>query len=223
MPELLQDPVCGMWVNEDTAAARIALDDELILFCAAGCHRAYLRDPGRYAGAAGSATRGVLPRTGAAARIERRCAVCGDAALVGVTDEQHIGRRTIDECVALVRAEWRHRLGHRAYAREHPARLIRTVLVYALVPDSPVRQIAIQEELILEVARLRADGLSRAQMRRELYHLFHAAAKVVAGSDLEPVSAAEMVEALDRLFHEATDREWPQALTCTAVAGSIMD
>lgn len=50
-----------------------------------------------------------------------------------------------------------------------------------------------------------------------------AAEKVVAGSGLEPVSAAQMVEALDRLFHEATDREWPQALACTAVAGSIMD
>ena len=137
MPELLQDPVCGMWVNDDTAAARIALDDELILFCAAGCHSAYLRDPRRYAGAAGSATRGVLPGTGAAARIERRCAACGDAALVGVTEQQHIGRRTIDECVALVRAEWRHRLGHRAYAREHPARLIRTVLVYGSHAGQP--------------------------------------------------------------------------------------
>lgn len=82
---------------------------------------------------------------------------------------------------------------------------------------------AIQEELTLEVARLRADGLSRAQLRRSLYQLFHAAEKVVAGSGLEPVSAARMVEALDRLFHEATDREWPQALACAAVAGSIMD
>jgi len=121
--------------------------------------------------------------------------------LLGAESGMRIGRHTVEACAALVRMEWR-RLGHRAYGRDDSMRLIRTILVYAMLPESAVRRIALEQGLVLEIARLRAEGLSRARSGRELYHLLLAAQKVVSKSGLPEVEAAAMIEALDRGFHD---------------------
>lgn len=42
------DPVCGMSVNPEHAAATAEHDGQTYFFCAAGCRKAFLADPGRY-------------------------------------------------------------------------------------------------------------------------------------------------------------------------------
>ena len=212
MAERLLDPVCGMLVNVESAAARLDYAGERYLFCAAGCRDVFLRDPGRYVNAQATA---AAVRAEEAHREEQRCDTCGQTAAVLLeAGSASVGARTIDECVALIRSEWRHRLGHRAYRRDHSMRLIRTILVYALLPESAVRRVALEQELLMEIARLRAEGLNRAQVRRELYHLLLAAEKVVAKSGLPEVEAAPMIEALDRGFHDAVmERPVPSTST----------
>ncbi len=215
MADRLLDPVCGMLVSVESAAARLDYNGDRYLFCAAGCRDVFLRDPARYLDADGAAARAAAAMREEEARLEQqRCDACGQtAAVLQEAASGRVGIRTIDECVALIRAEWRRRLGHRAYARDHSMRLIRTILVYALLPESAVRRIALEQELVLEVARLRAEGLNRAQVGRELYHLLLAAEKVVAKSGLPEVEAAAMIEALDRGLHD-------MVMECTVPGGT---
>ena len=42
--ETLRDPVCGMKVKEDSAH-RASFDDEIVVFCSAGCRDRFLEDP----------------------------------------------------------------------------------------------------------------------------------------------------------------------------------
>ncbi|HUG42253.1 MAG TPA: hypothetical protein VMM12_17440 [Longimicrobiales bacterium] len=96
------------------------------------------------------------------------------------TVQERIGDLPVDEFTALVRTRWRRRLGRRAYLREHSTRLIRALAANALEPASPIRLVVLEEELTLEVARLRADRLNRPRVRRELYHLARVTAEVLA-------------------------------------------
>jgi hypothetical protein len=48
------------------------------------------------------------------------------------------------------------------------------------------------------VGRLRAEGLNRPHIQRELYHLSRAAADVLLGAGLERVATARMIETIDR-------------------------
>lgn len=107
-----------------------------------------------------------------------------------------MGDLTMPEYATMVRHIWRHRLGRRAYGREHSARLIRALALHAVKPESPVASIAVEEELTREVARLRADGLNRAQVQRELYHLFRAASDVLVRAGLPVRETAAMIELL---------------------------
>lgn len=45
-----KDPVCGMSVDPDHAAARAEHEGRTFYFCSEGCRRAFLADPGRYTG-----------------------------------------------------------------------------------------------------------------------------------------------------------------------------
>lgn len=42
------DPVCDMWVDPATAPARSEHEGRVIHFCAAGCKRAFDKDPQRF-------------------------------------------------------------------------------------------------------------------------------------------------------------------------------
>jgi YHS domain-containing protein len=44
-PTTTTDPVCGMTVDRDTAAASTELDGETYYFCSTGCLRSFLADP----------------------------------------------------------------------------------------------------------------------------------------------------------------------------------
>lgn len=43
-----KDPVCGMNVDESTAAAKLDYKGTVYYFCAPGCLQAFVREPKRY-------------------------------------------------------------------------------------------------------------------------------------------------------------------------------
>jgi Cu+-exporting ATPase len=50
---MAKDPVCGMTVDENKAAATATHQGSTYYFCAAGCKSAFEKDPGKYLGAKG--------------------------------------------------------------------------------------------------------------------------------------------------------------------------
>jgi len=48
------DPVCGMQVEEDKAAATAEHEGKQYYFCSQGCRESFVKDPGRYVHAQGS-------------------------------------------------------------------------------------------------------------------------------------------------------------------------
>jgi YHS domain-containing protein len=44
-----QDPVCGMTVDEETAAGQSEYEGETYYFCSPGCKQAFDADPEKYA------------------------------------------------------------------------------------------------------------------------------------------------------------------------------
>ena len=50
MPNLLQDPVCGMAISLGDAVASATLEERRFHFCCPGCHAAFLDTPHRYIG-----------------------------------------------------------------------------------------------------------------------------------------------------------------------------
>jgi len=42
------DPVCGMQVEEDKAAATAEHEGKRYYFCSQGCQESFVKDPGRY-------------------------------------------------------------------------------------------------------------------------------------------------------------------------------
>lgn len=48
MAETVVDPVCGMEVHPDSAAASEEHDGVTFYFCSEGCHRSFVADPHHY-------------------------------------------------------------------------------------------------------------------------------------------------------------------------------
>jgi Cu+-exporting ATPase len=48
MTDTVKDPVCGMEIQPNEAAATEQHDGQVFYFCSEGCHRAFLADPHRY-------------------------------------------------------------------------------------------------------------------------------------------------------------------------------
>ena len=46
-----KDPVCGMDIDPDTAAARMEHEGKTYYFCSQACHDKFMADPKRYIGA----------------------------------------------------------------------------------------------------------------------------------------------------------------------------
>lgn len=191
------DPVCVMAVNSDDAPARTSHEGVRYHFCSPGCRNRFVRDPLRYLGDGADSPPGRVSSVATAAHDPRACPECGTTVEPG-GETPVLGSLTMREYATMVRHLWRHRLGRRAYEREHSAQLIRALALHALKPESPVASIAVEEELSREVARLRAGGLNRAQVQRELYHLSRAASEVLIRAGLPARQTAAMIELLDR-------------------------
>ncbi len=194
------DPVCGMTVHVDSAPARASHQGARYHFCSSACRDRFVQDPPRYLGE-GIESPAEEATVGSAAEAEARgtrpCPECGTN-VEPIGDAPFLGQLTMTEYATMVRHTWRRRLGRRAYGREHSARLIRALALHALKPESPVARITVEEELTREVARLRADGLNRAQVQREFYHLSRAASDVLVRAGLPTRQTATMIETLDR-------------------------
>lgn len=48
MTDLVKDPVCGMDIDPENAAAQEDHDGRTFYFCSAQCHAAFLDEPHRY-------------------------------------------------------------------------------------------------------------------------------------------------------------------------------
>ena len=48
MPGIVIDPVCGMEIRPEDAAASEEHDGHTFYFCSEACHRTFLADPHRY-------------------------------------------------------------------------------------------------------------------------------------------------------------------------------
>ena len=44
------DPVCGMTIDQEQAAAMATYQGQTYYFCAAGCKKAFEKDPAKYVG-----------------------------------------------------------------------------------------------------------------------------------------------------------------------------
>ncbi|NIW36066.1 MAG: hypothetical protein GWN32_05905 [Gemmatimonadetes bacterium] len=118
---------------------------------------------------------------------------------------------SLQEFETLVRNEWRRRLrrrlGKSAYRRRHPRAFIRALIVYALAPDSPVRDRIVDELLWKEVAELEAWGFSRRRIEGELLRLSQAIWDVLSRSDLEFDRSSTLMERIDQKILSAL--AWP--------------
>lgn len=45
---MAKDPVCGMTVAEDQAAAKVEYRGQTYYFCSSGCHKAFTAEPAKY-------------------------------------------------------------------------------------------------------------------------------------------------------------------------------
>jgi P-type Cu+ transporter len=48
-PEMVEDPVCGMRIDPDDAAATAEHEGKLYYFCSETCHEAFVANPATYA------------------------------------------------------------------------------------------------------------------------------------------------------------------------------
>ena len=48
MADKVKDPVCGMEIRPEDAAATEVHEGRMFYFCSAGCHAAFVKDPHRY-------------------------------------------------------------------------------------------------------------------------------------------------------------------------------
>lgn len=48
MADLVRDPVCGMEIRREDAAASEVHEGRTFYFCSAACHEAFVKDPHRY-------------------------------------------------------------------------------------------------------------------------------------------------------------------------------
>jgi Cu+-exporting ATPase len=49
----VRDPVCGMMIDKNSAAAQSKYEGETYYFCSTACRDAFLKDPGKYTEAGG--------------------------------------------------------------------------------------------------------------------------------------------------------------------------
>lgn len=136
------------------------------------------------------------------------CPFCGTETEIERNGLPAFGSLSPGELETLVRNEWRRRLGREAYRRPHPGSLVRTLIMYALDPDDPVRDAAVDDALWREVAALEVWGLGRGRMWGELLRLSQAMWDVLSWSELEFDRSRTLMERVDRKVHDTLG--WPE-------------
>ncbi len=136
------------------------------------------------------------------------CPFCGLETDIERELDPELGPVSVDELETLVRNEWRHRLGPPAYAREHSRTIIRALIVYALVPESPVRATVLQQLIWWELVTLGAMGMSRESIDREFSELAQAVRNVLGRAGLDGSRASVLAQHIDRKLQQAL--EWPE-------------
>jgi hypothetical protein len=137
-----------------------------------------------------------------------RCPACGTDTAVERSAEPEIGGLSVDEVETLARNEWRRRVGPEAYRRPHRREFVRSLLVFSLNPESPVRRLVLEEALWEEVASLEAWGLSRRDAEVELYRLAHALWTVLEKTEMSEDRRRELMLRMDDRIR--AELGWPE-------------
>lgn len=137
------------------------------------------------------------------------CPACATTAAASRTLEPGIGDLSLDELETLTRNEWRRRLGEEAYRRPHRRRFVRSLLVYGLKPESPVRRSILEDALWNEMAALEVWGLSRRDAEVELYRLVRALWTVLGKTGVPQEWRRALTRRMDDWMR--TELGWPAA------------
>lgn len=149
-----------------------------------------------------------------AARLETpvattACPLTGrETALERVPDPE-FGAVSLDELETLARNEWRRRLGPDAYRREHSSAVVRALLVYALAPESPVREMIVRQLVLWELSALGGWGLGRAAVRHEFQALADAIRSTLYRTTAAEESARRLAEAVELKLAEVVGWDEP--------------
>jgi hypothetical protein len=130
-------------------------------------------------------------------RTSTRCPYCRSDTSIERELDPELGAVSLDELETLVRNEWRRRLGPSSYEREHSRTIIRALIVYALAPGSPVREIVARQLIWWELVTLGAWGLSRAAIQREFGELRRAVGDVLTRAGLDRAKVQRLTESID--------------------------
>lgn len=183
---IVRDPVCGMRFPPEQAAVTMMLKpyDSIFHFCSESCRAAFVTDPVRYLDLRRRTATSDPEESGAGAGLEsaspalldpvpgeRVCPYCHDTTEVDRGTGVSIEGIRLHELEALVRSEWRRRLGSESYHRRHPEQLIRALALYALIPNSPVLAGELESSIWDVVAELAGETKSRTEVQSELGEL----------------------------------------------------
>lgn len=185
----VRDPVCGMRFSPKKAATTTTLGGHTYHFCSASCRDAFVADPERHLDEGRSRP---VPTNGAPIRDRSpadvpvpnepaqiatdegpggTCPYCHEATVAGRSPGLGVEGIRLHELEALVRNEWRRRLGPDSYHRRHPPGLIRAVAFCAIHPGSKVLEDALESLIWDEVAELSTEAKSRKTIQCELGEL----------------------------------------------------
>lgn len=131
------------------------------------------------------------------ATTNRTCPFCQSETAVDRAGQPELGSLSLDEIEALVRNEWRRRIGPDGYRRRHPRALIRALVLFALDPLDTEREREVEDQLWDEIAMLETWGLSRAAKREELRDLAHSVWDVLTASDMEFAEGLALLERIE--------------------------
>lgn len=139
--------------------------------------------------------------------MSANCPFCGTDTGIERQTFPDLGSLSLEEFETLVRNEWRRGLRKRnekgAYRRRHPRKFIRSLILYALAPDSPVRDGVVDQALWAEVAELEVWGSSRRFIQAELLRLSQAIWEVLSRTDLDFDRSVTLMERIDRKLLQA--------------------
>ena len=144
---------------------------------------------------------------------DTRCPHCGHETEVPRQAVRPLpGSLSIDEFEALVRAEWRRRLGADSYGRSHPGALIRSLVASETGEGDAERLVDAVEQVM---ADLRSIGAGREQIRHELAVLARSIRTVLRNAGMSAAEAEAFVEPLRQRLEDVlgwpdpTDPFWP--------------
>lgn len=140
----------------------------------------------------------ISPTVPGEAPMSTTCPLSGRETGLERIPDPEVGAASLDEIETLVRNEWRRRLGPHAYLRDHPLAVVRAVLVYALAPESPVRETVVRQLVLWELATLGGWDLGRAAVRHEFQALAGAVRSGLRQAGVREDQVVRMADAVER-------------------------